>query len=65
MGEEPRAAEEPGVLEQECVQVSVTRAGEGGHRSVHGPREGRGAGVPWEGVGRRQEELRVAPLLSC
>lgn len=65
MGEKPQSAEEPGVLEQECVQLSVTSAGEDGSRSVHGPREGRGAGVPREGVGGWQEEQSVAPLVSC
>lgn len=62
-GEEPRSVEEPGVLEQECLQVSVTTAGEGGSRSGHGPREDRGTGVQWEGVGGRQEEHRAAPLV--
>lgn len=56
MGEQPRSAEEPrGVLEEECVQVSVTSVGEGGSR---GP-------VGRDGVGSEQKEHRVAPLVDC
>lgn len=54
--EQPRSAEEPrGVLEEECVQVSVTSIGEGGSR---GP-------VGRDGVGSKQKEHRVAPLVDC
>lgn len=62
-GEEPQAAEEPGVLEQECLHMSVTTVGESGNRSGHELREDRGTGVWWEGVGGRQAEHKVAPLV--